>query len=47
MGHGVAVAEKHYLDYKAKEARGKLPPDPLTGGDDADPDAELDAKVAQ
>ncbi len=45
VGHGVAVAEKHYLDYEAKEARSKLPPDPLTGTDD-DGDAERDARMA-
>ena len=44
VGHGVAVAEKHYLDYEAKEARPKLPPDPLagTGNDDgAEPAARM------
>ena len=44
VGHGVAVAEKHYLDYEAKEARPKLPPDPLAGtGDDggAEPAARM------
>jgi len=47
VGHSPEVANKHYLEYEAKEARHKLPDDPLTGGDDADPGAELDAKVAQ
>ena len=38
VGHGVAVAEKHYLEYEAEEARGLLPPDPLTeaGGNGED-----------
>ena len=29
VGHSPAVAEKHYSDYEAQEARDKLPPDPL------------------
>lgn len=30
VGHGVQVAERHYLEYEASEARDLLPPDPLT-----------------
>jgi integrase len=37
VGHGVAVAEKHYLDYEAAEARHLLPGDPLQGTDDDEP----------
>lgn len=43
VGHGVAVAEKHYLEYEAEEARGLLPPDPLTetaGGGEPQSDAK-------
>jgi len=49
VGHSAAVAEKHYLEYEAKEARSKLPDDPLTErrDGDADGDADSDAKVAQ
>jgi len=37
VGHGVAVAEKHYLEYEAEEARALLPPDPLTEVGDNEP----------
>jgi len=49
VGHSAAVAEKHYLEYEAKEARSKLPDDPIADPPDGDAgvDAELDAKVAQ
>jgi len=50
VGHSVSVAERHYSEYQAKEARSKLPPDPLDGRrdhDDAGQDAELDARKAQ
>jgi len=30
VGHGVAIAEKHHLEYEAADARDLLPPDPLT-----------------
>jgi hypothetical protein len=47
----VSVAERHYIEYQAKEARGKLPPDPLDGlqeaGADTEQDSELDARLAQ
>ena len=31
VGHSAAVAEKHYSEYEAQEARALLPPDPLYG----------------
>jgi hypothetical protein len=37
-GHSTAVAEKHYLEYEATEARALLPPDPLTEVDEDEPD---------
>ena len=42
-GHGPEIAAKHYSEYEAKQAREKLPPDPLgsDGGDDAPPDARI------
>lgn len=45
VGHGVSVAEKHYLEYEADEAREKLPPDPLTEMTEDEPDAASDAKA--
>lgn len=49
VGHSSAVAEKHYLAYEAKEARTKLPDDPLVEcpDGDADEDADSDARMAQ
>ena len=53
VGHGVEVAEKHYVEYEAQEARSKLPPDPITDparagpAPDADSDAGPRANVAQ
>ncbi len=41
VGHGVAVAEKHYLEYEAEEARPLLPPDPLTEAGDGDDPQEI------
>ena len=52
VGHSAAIAERHYSDYEAQEARAKLPPDPLTaavadGHSGAAGDAEPGAKVSQ
>lgn len=52
VGHSVSVAERHYSEYQAKEARSKLPPDPLDSRrtrdqDDAAQDAEVGARKAQ
>jgi len=51
VGHSVEIAQRHYSEYEARNARWKLPPDPLTEAD-AEPegsgvDAGTDAKVAQ
>jgi hypothetical protein len=42
VGHSAAVAEKHYSEYEAREARHKLPPDPLTAAGADEPDAVPD-----
>jgi integrase len=51
VGHSVSVAERHYSEYQAKDARGKLPPDPLDGRQEAEADAgqdtDLGARKAQ
>lgn len=46
VGHSIAVAEKHYSEYEAKEARALLPPDPLTNRTQEDRDAGSDADLA-
>jgi len=38
VGHSAAVAEKHYSEYDAREARPRLPVDPLGDGDEGEPD---------
>lgn len=47
VGHSAAVAEKHYSEYDAREARHRLPPDPLTTVRDATEGADLKAGMAQ
>jgi hypothetical protein len=43
-----AVAEKHYLEYEAAEARSLLPPDPLVDVDHDKPrKTEVPARAAQ
>ena len=46
VGHGPNVAKKHYSEYEAREARHKLPKDPLGEHDDGEPDAGPAAKKA-
>jgi len=46
VGHSIAVAEKHYSEYEAKEARGLLPPDPLADRPTKKGDAGSDADLA-
>ncbi len=48
VGHSAAVAEKHYLEYEAAEARSLLPPDPLVNVDYDEPrKTEVPARAAQ
>ena len=48
VGHSAGVADRHYSDYEAMEARTKLAPDPLTEAGGSDPTgAEPAARVAQ
>jgi len=48
VGHSAGVADGHYSDYEAMEARTKLAPDPLTEVGGSDPTgAESAARVAQ
>jgi len=48
VGHSAGVADRHYSDYEAMEARTKLAPDPLTEAGGSDPTGvESAARVAQ
>jgi len=46
VGHSAAVAEKHYDEHDAREARHKLPPDPMTTAGDDEPDESAASKAA-